>query len=157
MCNNFRGVSLKWTLLDAIDLKMIKNKILYIFLGLRRRSLGLFKTTCSSALLNKISKECSDAAHVIKRWVKEIMIYFKHTRFHILLLTFLFCTILHVCVMFQNRRSWEIKQDRKLYKQFLQQWIRVFQIILIQRFPFGMLFPVIWLLFCIYIVKKFFS
>ena len=67
MCNNFRGVSLKWTLLDAIDLKMIKNKILYIFLGLRRRSLGLFKTTCSSALLNKISKECSDAAHVIRR------------------------------------------------------------------------------------------
>ena len=43
------------------------NKNKKIFSGLRRRSLGLFKTNCSSALLSKISKECPDAAVVIKR------------------------------------------------------------------------------------------
>ena len=39
----------------------------FIFAGLRRRSLGLFKTNYSSALLGKISKECNDAALVVKR------------------------------------------------------------------------------------------
>ena len=39
----------------------------FIFPGLRRRSLGLFKTNYSSALLGKISKECNDAALVVKR------------------------------------------------------------------------------------------
>ena len=37
-------------------------------LGLRRRSLGLFKTNSSSALLNKISKECAEAFHILKRY-----------------------------------------------------------------------------------------
>jgi len=36
-------------------------------MGLRRRSLGLFKTNSSSALLQKISKECSEAFAVMKR------------------------------------------------------------------------------------------
>ena len=36
-------------------------------LGLRRRSLGLFKTNSSSALLNKISKECEEALFILKR------------------------------------------------------------------------------------------
>merc|ERR1719412_2132597 len=36
-------------------------------LGLRRRSLGLFKTNSSSALLNKISKECEEALYILKR------------------------------------------------------------------------------------------
>jgi len=35
--------------------------------GLRRRSLGLFKTNSSSALLQKISKECVEASQVLKR------------------------------------------------------------------------------------------
>lgn len=35
--------------------------------GLRRRSLGLFKTNSSSALLQKISKECGEALAVLKR------------------------------------------------------------------------------------------
>ena len=36
--------------------------------GLRRRSLGLFKTNSSSALLQKISKECGEALAVLKRY-----------------------------------------------------------------------------------------
>jgi len=36
-------------------------------LGLRRRSLGLFKTNSTSALLQKISKECAEASAVLKR------------------------------------------------------------------------------------------
>ena len=37
-------------------------------LGLRRRSLGLFKTNSTSALLQKISKECVEAGAVLKRY-----------------------------------------------------------------------------------------
>ena len=37
-------------------------------IGLRRRSLGLFKTNSSSALLQKISKECGEAFDIMKRF-----------------------------------------------------------------------------------------
>ena len=37
-------------------------------IGLRRRSLGLFKTNSSSALLQKISKECGEALDIMKRF-----------------------------------------------------------------------------------------
>ena len=46
------------------------------FLGLRRRSLGLFKTSSSSALLNKISKECEEALHIIRRWRLSIKFHY---------------------------------------------------------------------------------
>lgn len=34
--------------------------------GLKRRAVGLFKTTTTTALLQKIAKTCSDAAEVVK-------------------------------------------------------------------------------------------
>ena len=51
----------------CIHLKNQETKVTVGYSGLRRRSLGLFKTNCSSALLSKISKECPEAASVIKR------------------------------------------------------------------------------------------
>ena len=37
--------------------------------GLKRRALGLFKTNSSSALIQKISKECAEALAVLKMYV----------------------------------------------------------------------------------------
>jgi hypothetical protein len=47
-----------------------------IFAGLRRRSLGLFKSSSTAALLQKISKENEDAGAVIARW--EGLLFSRH-------------------------------------------------------------------------------